>query len=131
MSNIIWTGREHRSDGDHVKVLILADLLRDTLDDLFLEGVDQPLFDEVPVDDQADLPHGGWFLKMADQLLLAAGKVSRGQLGKDRNPIIELDHPAQGLEAAGFIVEMTAFSAGLSQLAEPDDLGPETMPLFQ
>ena len=112
-------------------VFILSDLLGDGQEDLLVMGLYQPLFYEIAMSDQADLAHGCGTLEMADQLALFSGKVPGCQFGQDRDAVVELHHSAQGFEAAGFVIEMASFLAGFPELAQPDDLRAETMPLFQ
>src|SRR5437868_788965 len=112
-------------------VFVLPDLFRYGPEYFLVKNVDQALLDEIPVDDEAHFPHWGGPFEMTDQLLLFAGEVKGGQFGEDGDPVIELYHAAEGLEAAGFIVEVTTFLAGLAEFAEPDDLTAEAMTFFE
>ena len=60
-----------------------------------------------------------------------AAEVERGQFGKDCDAIVLLYQPAQRFNTAGFVIEMPAFGAGLSEFTEVDDLRAETMPFLQ
>ena len=49
---------------------------------------DQPLFDKVAMDDQADFAHRGGPPEMADQLSLPGAEVRCRQFGQDGDPVI-------------------------------------------
>src|ERR1700683_3072066 len=92
-----------RLDRNDVEVPVLADLLRNRADDLLFQRVNETLLDQIPVDHKADLPHRCGPFEVTDQLLLPPAKIHRRQFRKDRDPVVELDHPAQSLETSGFI----------------------------
>ena len=74
------------------------------------------------MNDQAYLPYRRRLFEMPDHLQLPVAKVERCQFGQDGDSFVLLYQPAQCFDAAGFVIEVSSFGAGLSEFTEIDDL---------